>query len=161
MPRRAERSLEAEMPLVDPDMPLVDPYIVYQASEKGDPALLPCPCCGGRAVFSGSPRMGGLYVRCVMCGLSSERMLPLMSVGCTEADVLKALAGAWNRRTGSSASMARTLGELSSRLLCQVSRYCNEVGCEIDAGMLEEVSRIERACSACSACWGGEGGHGS
>lgn len=59
-----------------------------------------CPCCGSAAEFREVPNdedtddvnAGGQYVECIVCGLTTALMFPLME------DVKPLLAEKWNRR---------------------------------------------------------------
>ncbi len=60
--------------------------------------LLPCPCCGGAALFKradnfeDTPNAGGMYAEFSQCGLATRLWFPIMD------DVKTEIAEAWNAR---------------------------------------------------------------
>ena len=112
------------------------------AAMPSETRLLPCPCCGGAASFAGS--IFAPYVQCRSCGLSTDRFdchgIPVGGEALREH-----LARMWNRRTDSR-GMLMHLAHVSEALVRGVSKYCNEVGCDVDMGLLSEVQLIREMC---------------
>ena len=133
-------------------MPLVTPRLFRDPSDRrpvtvpSEIKLLPCPCCGGAASFVDSLLAPGVCVQCRTCGLST----PIVAHNERDfggRDSAMYLASLWNRRNDSR-GMLMNLAHVSGSLMHVVSKYCNEVGCDIDAGLLSEVQMIREMCMA-------------
>src|SRR3990167_8571157 len=73
-------------------------------ADSYSPALLPCPCCGGKARFQvvegdayHDANVGGHYIDCEGCGLSTNLVFPRKDDVSREL-AKRELAEKWNKR---------------------------------------------------------------
>jgi hypothetical protein len=81
--------------------------------DKESETLLPCPCCGGRAVYGrvneDGPNFGGEFVDCTSCGLSTTLMFPMKD------SVTRELSEKWNKRFTRSAGTRTEADEITEK----------------------------------------------
>src|SRR3990167_6835129 len=89
-----------------PRSPVPEDWQMTSAANSYSTALLPCPCCGGKARFQvvegdayHDANVGGHYIDCEGCGLSTNLVFPLKDDVSREL-AKRELAEKWNKQIG-------------------------------------------------------------